>query len=537
MMTTQASVNPPATVTGSKCPRATSLVRCSSRGHSSAFPSGVPHKRSCSTRHCRIALAAAYTPNVTTMGSNTPTRGMSTSNNFAKLAAMPVAVGNPITATNVPNKNDCDTTSQFVRCPMRSSSCWICDAIMVSFVTSSSSVMVTGSVDRSSQERHSSDGRSTRAPRTGALARSGRLLARAALCRLHLPLEFGFEGFEVEARPLLHRRELEEGLRGLGDLLLGVDEAPELVGEPVVVSDRPVVLAVVHAGPLERIEAEIDQDRPVHPHCRAQPSGGLIGKAIFVVLDPHGAQRAFREVEDLAALRGTFAGDEIRLVVAIQVHLVSGSAELRALLEIVDDVGVARRGHEGGQPIEPRDDAVLDPARGNTARPADDARHPEAPFEPRALAACERRLASVRPRKVLGAVVGAEGDDGVVIEAVILHVLHDGADDVVELRHAGFLDGPAILRRAHVLVLVREVRDDVHARRVQPQEERLAVRPRLVYELERVGEDLVVHGLHAIRTQRTRVLDPLLADLAPARLLGGIVHGGGPAMHHVARTH
>ena len=38
-------------------------------------------------------------------------------------------------------------------------------------------------------------------------------------------------------------------------------------------------------------------------------------------------------------------------------------------------------------------------------------------------------------------------DDGVAVEAVVLQVLHDRADDVVELRHAGFLDGPAVLRR------------------------------------------------------------------------------------------
>src|SRR5262249_34394022 len=76
--------------------------------------------------------------------SNTPTRGMSTSSSLAKLRATPAPLLNPMTATNVPNKNDWDTTSQVVRCPMRSSSCWICDAIMVSFVMSNSSLMVAG---------------------------------------------------------------------------------------------------------------------------------------------------------------------------------------------------------------------------------------------------------------------------------------------------------------------------------------------------------------------------------------------------------
>ena len=58
---------------------------------------------------------------------------------------------------------------------------------------------------------------------------------------------------------------------------------------------------------------------------------------------------------------------------------------------------------------------------------------------------------------------------------------------------------------------------------------------RLVEELERVLEDLVVHGLHPLRIERAGVLDPLLADLAPARLHGRVVRVGRPAMDHVAR--
>src|SRR5262245_37686419 len=84
------------------------------------------------------------------------------------------------------------------------------------------------------------------------------LLARGALRRFHLLLELGLECFEVEARALLHRRKLEERLRRLGNLLLDVGEAPELEHEPVVVRDRPVVPAVVHARALERIKTEVD---------------------------------------------------------------------------------------------------------------------------------------------------------------------------------------------------------------------------------------------------------------------------------------
>ena len=105
----------------------------------------------------------------------------------------------------------------------------------------------------------------------------------------------------------------------------------------------------------------------------------------------------------------------------------------------------------------------------------------------------------------------------------VLELLHDRADDVVELGHPGFVDRPAVLRRPHLLVLLGEVGDDVHPRRVEPDEERLAVALRLVDELERVIEDLVVDRLHPLGRERAGVLDLLLADLAPARLLGRVI--------------
>ena len=77
----------------------------------------------------------------------------------------------------------------------------------------------------------------------------------------------------------------------------------------------------------------------------------------------------------------------------------------------------------------------------------------------------------------------------------------------------------------------------MHARRVQPHEERFAVRLGLVDERQRVVADLVVDRFHARRTQLTGVLDLLLADLAPARVDRRIVGGRRPRVQHVARTH
>ena len=53
-----------------------------------------------------------------------------------------------------------------------------------------------------------------------------RLLAGAGI---HGMEDLLLDGFEVEARALLHRRELDGGLGQLRHLLLDVDEAPELV--------------------------------------------------------------------------------------------------------------------------------------------------------------------------------------------------------------------------------------------------------------------------------------------------------------------
>ena len=80
------------------------------------------------------------------------------------------------------------------------------------------------------------------------------------------------------------------------------------------------------------------------------------------------------------------------------------------------------------------------------------------------------------------------------------------------------------------------MRDDVHARRVEPEEERLVVRLRLVDELEGIVEDLVVDRLHPLGIERAGVLDLLLADLAPARLHRRVVGVGRPAVDHVARA-
>ena len=162
--------------------------------------------------------------------------------------------------------------------------------------------------------------------------------------------------------------------------------------------------------------------------------------------------------------------------------------------------------------------------------------HAEAAFQDRSLGLRERRLTAIGPGKHLGAVVGGEDDDGVVVDPQVLELLHHQADVIVELGHAGFFFRPAILRVAHRFIFRREMGDDVHAGRVEPDEERLAVLVGLVDEVEGKVADLVIHGFHALGIERAGILDLLLADLAPARHVRRVILVGRPAMNHVART-
>src|SRR4029077_5854690 len=89
---------------------------------------------------------------------------------------------------------------------------------------------------------------------------------------------------------------------------------------------------------------------------------------------------------------------------------------------------------------------------------------------------------------------------------------------------------------AHRLILRRKMRHDMHPRRIEPDEERLAVLLGFIHEVDGEVAYFVVYRFHALRIERTGILDPLHPDLAPARHFGWIVFVGGPAMNHVTRA-
>ena len=147
-------------------------------------------------------------------------------------------------------------------------------------------------------------------------------------------------------------------------------------------------------------------------------------------------------------------------------------AGLVALLELLDDVGLARRGEERRQPVVVLDDLVGDDARRDLARPAHQQRHAERAFPVRVLLAAERRHRPVRPRVHVRAVVGAVHDDRVVGDPELVEQIEQLADVLVVVDHR------VVVRRLPAAGLPEalglRVRAEVHVRRVDPAEERLA---------------------------------------------------------------
>ena len=170
------------------------------------------------------------------------------------------------------------------------------------------------------------------------------------------------------------------------------------------------------------------------------------------------------------------------------------------------------------------------------ARPAQHRRHAEAAFQRRALAAGERRLAAVRPGEVLGAVVGGEDDDRVVVDAHVLELLHDRRR---RCRRAAPCRLPGSTSRSRALRMFSYLSERwvTTCMRVGLSQRKNGLLSffALSRNLKASVEDLVVDRLHALGIERARIFDPLLADLAPARLHRRRRRRRSPSMDHVAR--
>src|SRR5262249_49997460 len=165
------------------------------------------------------------------------------------------------------------------------------------------------------------------------------------------------------------------------DVLLHHDEAPELTGEELIhVAGRSGVQGLAAKGrrALERVLANVNQPRHVRGGLFARPAPRLHKERELEVVEANRAELRAAEIEQLAAFGWTFAGEQIHLVIAVQMVLVGAVAELHPSQQLIGDVRVARCGHERWEPIEAREDSILDRARLDLPRPADDRRHAEA---------------------------------------------------------------------------------------------------------------------------------------------------------------
>ena len=84
--------------------------------------------------------------------------------------------------------------------------------------------------------------------------------------------------------------------------------------------------------------------------------------------------------------------------------------------------------------------------------------------------------------------------------------------------------------------LLLQVREDVHAGGVPPDEEGLVGLLGTLHEVEGLGGDFFVDGFHALLGQRAGVLDRLLADFAEARIIRRVIHVRRVAVQHATRS-
>src|SRR5215468_6371820 len=156
-----------------------------------------------------------------------------------------------------------------------------------------------------------------------------------------------FDRFQIERSRRLHRRKFNESFGELGHDLLHEYETPELIGKPRIVVDGST-----QACAFERVQPNIGQNRKIRLYGAAQPATGLVDEAILVVVNAYGAKCSFGKVDDLMALGWSPASDQVHLVVTVEMYLVLSFAQLQALFQIVDDVGIAGGRQECGKPVE-----------------------------------------------------------------------------------------------------------------------------------------------------------------------------------------
>src|SRR5262249_14529814 len=146
------------------------------------------------------------------------------------------------------------------------------------------------------------------------------------LLLLYLLLDFLLDRFQVERSGRLHWRGVDRCLGALGDGLLHPHESPELPsGKNLSITKSPHVrrFATYVRRPFERVLSDVDEHGHVRRGLLTRPAPGLLEECELEVIQPNRAQVRAPEVEQLMTRRRPFAFEQIHLVIAIQVILVS----------------------------------------------------------------------------------------------------------------------------------------------------------------------------------------------------------------------
>ena len=250
-----------------------------------------------------------------------------------------------------------------------------------------------------------------------------------------------------------------------------------------------------------------------------------------------------REVDEPLARARLLLTSEVReQIEAVDVHL-----ELLArlpswpFLKFLDDVGLARGRQEGGQPVVVLDDLVEDGAHPGILpgqRTISGARN--APSPVRVLLAAEGSRPRVGPGVPVAAPLSVE------YMTIVSSAIPNLSSKIEQLADVPVVvDHRVVVRRPPAAGLARRLRAFVWVRKCicvvfTPAEERLAACCAAAGDVvgARPPTNSSSARLHPLPRQRARVLDPLLADAAPAR--GG--PRGRPCSspcirgHHAARS-
>src|SRR5208283_4716234 len=242
----------------------------------------------------------------------------------------------------------------------------------------------------------------------------------------------GLDLLDTKTRSWLHRRKIDRRLSQSRNGFLHHDEAPELAGEEAV--HEAAAATIVHGfaahrvQTLERILAQVRHHGCVGDYLLTEPPIRLLVELELEVPDAHRAEMGTPKVDDFISSGWALASQQRRLVVAVEIVLVGALADLHTLEEFLLDVWSAGGRRKRRQPIKSGEDAVLNRAWLDLARPADDGRHAEATFVDGSLGGLERRHAAVGPGEHLSSVVGREDDNRVVGLAHVLNMLQQGAN-------------------------------------------------------------------------------------------------------------